>query len=280
MSCVDRRRWLVATAGLAARVAWGQRASTALPGVTVISPPLAMPGLGRERTIRVYVPPGYASGSTRYPVLYMHDGQNLFDDATAFAGEWGVDEAMDELARSRGFEAIVVGIDHGGDQRINELSPWPNPRFGAALGEAYMGFIVDVVKPFVDQRWRTRPEREQTAIIGSSLGGLVSHYAICRHGNVFGKAGLLSPAYWFSEQAFESTRTMPPRADARIYLYAGGDEGDTVEADVRRMHALLAAQRPAPALALRIEPRARHQEAAWRAVFPGAVSWLFQRDNG
>jgi predicted alpha/beta superfamily hydrolase len=103
------------------------RPSTAGASVQLITPPLHMAGLGRERSIRVYLPPSYGKGKRRYPVLYMHDGQNLFDDATSFVGEWGVDESMDALAKSQGIEVIVVGIDHGQDKRISELSPWANP---------------------------------------------------------------------------------------------------------------------------------------------------------
>ncbi len=277
----ERRRWLVAGAGLSAAAALPAWAEQSAPAgtVSVIGPPLEMPGLSRQRTLRVYLPPGHASGGARYPVIYMHDGQNLFDDATAYAGEWGVDESMDALSRSHGFQAIVVGIDHGGALRINELSPWPNPRFGAADGVAYMRFVVDVVKPFVDGRWRTLPQREHTAIIGSSMGGLISHHAVLRHGAVFGKAGLLSPSYWFSEHAYQSTRATPPRADTRLYLYAGGSEGEGVEDDVRRMHALLAAGSAPPALSLHVVPAARHNEAAWRAEFPLAVRWLFELDK-
>jgi enterochelin esterase-like enzyme len=102
------------------------------PGVQPVSAPMAMPGLGRERRIRVYLPPGYASSTRRYPVLYMHDGQNLFDEATGFAGEWGVDETLDRLARERGLEVIVVGIDNGQEHRINELKPWADAKYGPA----------------------------------------------------------------------------------------------------------------------------------------------------
>src|ERR1700750_628974 len=119
------------------------RASTAAPGVHVLAP-LAMPGLGRDRTLRLYLPPSYASApDRRYPVIYMHDGQNLFDDATSYAGEWNVDETLDAFARTRGFEAIVVGIDNGGEERLHELSPWTNPKYGPAQGQLYMAFVVD-----------------------------------------------------------------------------------------------------------------------------------------
>src|SRR6516225_1401072 len=128
------------------------RPSTAGPGVHVLAQRLAMPGLGRERTLRLYLPPSYETSPTRrYPVIYMHDAQSLFDEATSSYGqEWGVDETLDAFARQRGFEAIVVGVDHGGDERLHELSPWTNPKYGPAQGQLYMAFVVDVVKPYID----------------------------------------------------------------------------------------------------------------------------------
>ena len=254
------------------------RASTAGPGVHVLAQRLAMPGLGRERTLRLYLPPSYeTSPARRYPVIYMHDAQNLFDEATSsFGNEWGVDETMDAFARSRGFEAIVVGIDHGGDERIHELSPWSNPKYGPAQGEQYMAFVVDTVKPFIDAHYRTLADRQDTALVGSSLGGLATHYALLRYPQVFGKAAIFSPSYWFSNEAYVQTKAHPWPADARVYFYIGGNEGDESVPDVQRMLALLATTSPPPqAIALRIEPGAQHNERAWRAEFPLAVAWLF-----
>jgi predicted alpha/beta superfamily hydrolase len=254
------------------------RASTAGPGVHVLAQRLAMPGLGRERTIRLYLPPSYESApERRYPVIYMHDAQNLFDEATSsFGSEWGVDETMDEFARSRGFEAIVVGIDHGGDERIHELSPWTNPKYGPAQGEQYMAFVVGTVKPFIDAHYRTLSDRQDTAVVGSSLGGLVSHYALLRYPQVFGKAAILSPSYWFSNEVYTQTAAHPWRADTRVWFYIGGREGDESVPDVRRMLPLLAMPgRPAPEISLHIDPDAKHDERAWRAEFPRAVAWLF-----
>ena len=254
------------------------RASTAGPGVHVLAQRLAMPGLGRERTLRLYLPPSYESApGKRYPVIYMHDGQNLFDDATSYAGEWGVDETMDAFARMRGFEAIVVGIDNGGEERLRELSPWTNPKYGAAQGEQYMAFVVDVVKPFVDTHYRTRPDREDTAIAGSSMGGLISHYALLRYPQVFGKAAIFSPSYWFSNEVYTQTAAHPWPAGTRSYFYIGGREGDESVADVRRMLPLLATPDHAVRdVTLHVEPDAQHNERAWRAEFPRAVAWLFE----
>ena len=269
---------LAACATFSIPAAAARRASTAGPGVHVIARRLVMPGLGRERTIRLYLPPSYErSPARRYPVIYMHDAQNLFDEATSsFGQEWGVDETLDAFARTRGFEAIVVGIDHGGDERIHELSPWTNPKYGPAQGEQYMAFVVDVVKPFVDARYRTLGDRAHTAIAGSSLGALESHYALLRYPVVFGKAAILSPSYWYSGEVYAQTRAHPWAADARVYLYIGGREGDESVADVQRMMPLLGTPgRAGSDIALHVEPAGEHNERAWRAEFPRAVAWLF-----
>ena len=118
------------------------RASTALPGVRLLPELLAMPGLDRKRQVRLYLPPGYATSNKRYPVLYMHDGQNLFDEATAYAGEWKVDETLDALAKEGRLELIVVGIDNGQDKRMTELNAWTSQQFGPAEGREYTDFIV------------------------------------------------------------------------------------------------------------------------------------------
>jgi len=250
-------------------------ASTAQANVSLLAP-LAMPGLARERLVRLYLPPSYATApSRRYPVIYMHDGQNLFDAATAYAGEWGVDETLNELARSEGFEAIVVGIDNGGERRMNELSPYAHPRIGAAEGAQYLSFVVDVLKPLIDRRYRSLPGREHTAIMGSSMGGLISHYAIQRYPDVFSKAGVFSPSYWVAPALFEDVATRALAPDARLVLYVGGREGDMV-ADARRMHETLLRLNPSQALTLHVAPEAEHNEAAWRAEFGRALRWLFR----
>jgi len=256
------------------------RAHTAGPSVHVFTPPLALPGLGVSRRLRVYLPPGYGRGAQRYPVVYMFDGQNLFDDATSYAGEWGVDEAMDALARDDGIAAIVVGIDHGGERRMQELIPFSDWRFLPNQGEAFLVDVVDGIKPFVDANYRTRPGRADTVVFGSSLGGLEANYAIHHRPDVFGKAGVFSPSFWISDAPYEQARTARLPADARVYLYTGGREGDSAVADAERMAALLR-QRPDGAnVALRVAVDAEHNEAAWRAEFPRAVRWLFADDAG
>lgn len=270
------QRRLLLTLPLIASLPARAAPSTALPSVQVLPEPLAMPGLGRSRTLRLCLPASYASEpGKRYPVVYMHDGQNLFDAATGYAGEWGVDETMDALARETGFEALVVGIDNGGEKRNTEMAPHDHRELGQAEGRAYLDFIVGTVKPFIDAGWRTRPEREHTALIGSSLGGLISHAALLQHGEVFGRYGLFSPSYWAAPQLFDATAAARLPAGTRVHLYCGGREGGMAR-QARRMHAVLARQLPPGQLSLHIAESAEHNEAAWRAELPGALRTLFQ----
>jgi predicted alpha/beta superfamily hydrolase len=251
---------------------------TAAPNVHVL-PEMIMPGLNRSRSIRVYLPPSYEHSKRRYPVLYMHDGQNLFDAATAYAGEWGVDETLNALAKTDKLEIIVVGIDNGQEKRLLELSPWTNKRFGEAEGKQYVQFIVDTLKPSIDQHYRTLPDRKNTAIMGSSMGGFISHYAIHEYPKVFSKAGIFSPSYWYSPDVFIQTREKPLPKSAKLYLMTGAKEGDEALGDLNKMTALLQAQKhPASTLHSEVISDGEHNEKLWRAEFPKAVLWLFAKD--
>lgn len=254
-----------------------QNPSTALSNVRVIEAPFRMPGLERERKIRIYLPPNYESDTTSYPVLYMHDGQNLFDDATSFVGEWGVDEVLNDLASTKSLELIVVGIDNGGEHRIHELTAWDHPKYGKSQGKAYMDFIVNVVKPYIDGHYRTKPDRKNTAVMGSSLGGLISHYAIYHYSGVFGKAGIFSPSYWYSELVFSETEAMPLPRDTRLYLLMGQKEGQSMVLPYERMIELIKTSgHPAGNLKTKLNPEGEHNEKFWKTEFGEAVLWLFK----
>jgi len=250
------------------------RPHTAQPNVQVLAP-LMIPGLDRQRTVRLYLPPSYANSKERYPVLYMHDGQNLFDAATSFLGEWEVDESLNSLAQARHLDLIVVGIDNGGEHRNLELAPFDNEN-GKAEGDAYLAFIVEVVKPYIDAHYRTKSGRDDTGIMGSSLGGLISHYALLRYPQVFGKVGVLSPSYWYAPPLYAFTAAHPPARDSRWYFYAGGAEDEHMVDDLQRMLGVMRAGGLAPAaMTVHVVPGAAHNEAAWRAEFPRAIEWLF-----
>jgi predicted alpha/beta superfamily hydrolase len=255
-------------------------ASTAQANVALLPQLLDMPGLNRQRQLRIYLPPGYAaSGEKRYPVLYMHDGQNLFDVATAYAGEWRVDESLNALAQAGKLELIVVGIDNGQDRRITELNPWKDPdsKLGAPEGEAYLNFIVKVVKPLIDQQYRTQTDPAHTGIMGSSMGGLISHYAITQYPAVFGVAGVFSPSYWAGgAAALDHFAAKPAATDARLYLLMGEQEGGNMVSNVEKVNAaLLRSGHPPANLSLKITPGAGHNEAFWASEFERAVLWMF-----
>ena len=254
-----------------------QSQSTASSNVQVLPYDFLMDGLERQRTIRLYLPPSYQDSDKAYPVIYMHDGQNLFDDATSYAGEWGIDETLNQLAKVQKFEAIVVGVDNGGEWRMNELSPWENKRFGEAQGKEYMEFIVQVVKPYIDSNYRSKSDKENTAIIGSSMGGLISHYAIHAYPKVFSKAGIFSPSYWYSQDVFTYTQTNKAFLDARLYVMYGDKEGDGMIGDTDKMSRQLKQQgHPRNNMLFKRVPAGEHNEKLWRSEFAEAVLWLFQ----
>ncbi|WP_240485069.1 alpha/beta hydrolase [Aestuariibacter salexigens] len=249
-------------------------------GTVLINEPVVMPGLERERIIRVYLPPGYADSEELYPVLYMHDGQNLFDAKTAYAGEWQIDETLDKLAAEQSLKLIVVGIDNGQEKRMNELSPWTNPRFGEAEGMQYMRFIVDTVKPMIDRQYRTLAARQHTAIMGSSMGGLMSHFALFAFPETFSKAGVFSPSYWYADAVFDFTAARTLAKDARLAMLVGTEEGEgMVEGLTRMRDQLRKAGISEQQFTSKIVQGAEHNEAFWRDEFGAAVSWLFNNNN-
>lgn len=160
---------------------------------------LYAPQLLDSRDIFVYLPPSYESGSKRYPVIYMQDGQNLFDEAISYAGEWRVDETMEQLSLE-GIEAIVVGVANGREKRIVEYNPYSSKSRDDVEENGYLQFIINTVKPLIDQSFKTQPERENTGILGSSMGGLISVYAFFRFPMIFGMAGALSHWMWVKDQ--------------------------------------------------------------------------------
>jgi predicted alpha/beta superfamily hydrolase len=254
-----------------------QSESTATSNVQVLPYPFLMDGLDRQRTVRLYLPPSYETSDKRYPVIYMHDGQNLFDDVSSYAGEWGVDETLNQLAEQQNLEVIVVGIDNGGEFRMNELSPWGNERFGEAQGKEYMDFIVQVVKPYIDSNFRSKNDKDNTAIIGSSMGGLISHYAIHAYPEVFSKAGIFSPSYWYSQNVFSFSKLKKADLDARLYVMYGDKEGDGMISDTNNMSRQLKQQgHPRKNMVFKRVPKGEHNEKLWREEFAEAVLWLFQ----
>ena len=235
------------------------------------------------RDILVYLPPNYESEAQYYPVLYMHDGQNIFDDLTAYAGEWGVDETAQSLA-ARGLPCIVVGIPNGGEARLDEYGPWYDERLKqhTATGQGgraleYLAFLLGNVKPLVDASFRTSRLRSQTGISGSSMGGLVSLWAALEARETFGFCAALSSSFWLGGklEAFVSARVSP---DLRIYLDVGGKESNLKAQQNaylksnRKMRDLLESQ--GYDLVYLEDANGIHNEADWKRRFPGALEWF------
>jgi predicted alpha/beta superfamily hydrolase len=248
----------------------------ARPAALEVIPGVHSPELGNRRDVLVYLPPSYRSSRRSYPVLYMHDGQNLFDPDTSFAGDWGVGRIVDAAAR-RGLEAIVVGVPNMGTERLNEYSPFHDAaEGGGGKGEAYAAFVAGTLKALIDRRFRTRRSREHTVVAGSSMGGLISLYALFRHPGVFGAAGVLSPSLWFAGGAIFSAIEHAPFAPARIYLDIGALEGAEHVGNARRMRDLLLAKGYRAERELRwLESRSgRHDERSWGRRLARALPFL------
>ena len=243
---------------------------------------LPSPQLSNTRDITVYLPPSYyAAGDRRYPVLYMHDGQNLFDARTSFAGEWHVDGVID-ASSSEGLEAIVVGIPNMGAERCNEYSPFDDPKHGPAKGDAYLAYIVDTIKPIIDADFRTNRSPDQTAIVGSSMGGLISLYAPFQRPDVFGLAGVMSPALWYGERKVFDFLAHEKQPRGRIYVDVGTKEGSQELRDVTRLRDRLLeiGYRHGHDLLFMIDFGAGHNEQAWARRMKKMLKFFLLGESG
>ncbi len=245
--------------------------------------------LGNKRTILVYLPEGYDEDSeTRYPVLYMHDGQNLFDAATSYIGvEWNVDETLTRMIVSGRVEPLIVVGIHNTVDRAFEYTPAPDKARGGGGASLYADFIVNDLKPFIDLNYRTRPGRQHTGVMGSSLGGLVSLFLTWEHPDVFSKVGALSTSYgWAGGQilSYIGGRSVP--GGAKVWLDVGTAEDqtdrngdgvpDSIELHRRMRDILMRKGLSIPGTLRYVEDEgAVHNERAWAARFPRAVEFLF-----
>lgn len=239
------------------------------------------PQLDNYRDLLVYLPPSYRHDSQRrYPVIYMHDGQNLFDAVTAYAGEWQIDESCERLAVEEQIEFIIVGIPNSGRRRLFEYSPWHDAFANAGGdGDRYLSFMVDTVIPAVNTAFRTRPDASATGILGSSMGGLISVYAGLTRPDVFGLVGAMSSSLLFAGGKIFEHAELRELAGQRIYLDCGGDEFPGLRARSRRLVA--ATERMAKLLSVKgadvhlvIDLPGRHHESAWARRFPDALRFL------
>jgi predicted alpha/beta superfamily hydrolase len=237
------------------------------------------------RDVAVYLPPGYDDHpARRYPVLYMHDGQNLFDRATGFLGqEWNVDETAERLiGEGRIAPLIVVGVYNTAD-RIAEYTPAVDAQLRGGDAENYGRFLVEELKPMIDAAYRTLPDRGHTGVAGSSLGGLVSMYLALRHPEVYSRIGVVSPSVWWADEDIVNRVRAAPKTDTRIWLDTGTAEGANAQdaartvAGARRLRDALMARgwTLGGDLVYAEYPGALHNEAAWSARLGTILEYLY-----
>jgi enterochelin esterase-like enzyme len=241
------------------------------------------------RFLRVWLPPGYddaQNAGRHYPVLYLNDGQNLFETSTAFAGiEWQVDETADRLIREGTVPPmIIVGMDNTGKDRIREYMPFRSmhPRMLRVRGRYYPDFLMKEVMPFVGRNYRVATGPENTGLGGSSLGGLIALYTVMARPGVIGRLLLESPSLWASGRQLvkesRSVRIWPERIFLAVGTAEAGSEerSRTVVDDVRELAAIMRrAVLSEKRLRLVIREGAGHNEAAWAERFPEALQFLF-----
>ncbi|MFN0109587.1 MAG: alpha/beta hydrolase [Blastocatellia bacterium] len=241
--------------------------------------------LANHRNVLVYLPPGYADESKRFPVLYLQDGQNLFDTATAFNGvEWGVDETAQRLILNGRIEpVIIVAIYNLGTDRIDEYAPTVDPRQKrGGKADLYGRFLIEELKPFIDQNYRTLPSPEFTGLGGSSLGALASLYLGLKHPNVFSKLMVMSPSVWWDQgMILRFVHELRAKPTTRIWLDIGSKEGKFTPGYVRQLRDLLIAQgwRLDADLKFMDIRGGQHNESAWAKRIEPALRFLFPKQR-
>lgn len=244
--------------------------STASKNVSTFT--IEAPQLKTSKKIWIYLPQNYAvTIKKRYSVIYMHDAQNLFDAKTSYTGEWNIDEKLDSLKAP----VIIVGIEHGNEKRIDELTPFKNEKYGGGNADQYLDFIVQTLKPYIDKNYRTKTKAKNTTIMGSSLGGLVSFYGALKYPGIFGKAGVFSPSFWFSNDIY-SFAEKQSKIKTKVYFLCGDKESDDMVNDLHKMERLLDTKR-CYCLHLtksKIVKGGEHNEKLWRDGFVKTVLWL------
>jgi len=248
---------------------------SASKNVKIMDTAFFIPQLKRSRRIWLYLPPDYATSKKRYGVLYMHDGQNLFDNATSYSGEWGVDEYLDSIFKKGKKEVIVVGIDNGLTKRMSEYNPWEFQNFGRGEGDRYVDFLVKTLKPYIDKHYRTLKDKPNTFIAGSSMGGLISLYAVLKYPEVYGAAGIFSPAFWTAFRIDSAVIADAKKVHTKLFFYAGGKEGDSMVPDMKRVEKEIKERSSSP-MQEKIDENAHHNEAAWRKYFPDFYEWTVE----
>ena len=247
-----------------------------LPQIHLISDEFEMPQLNKKRKIWALLPYDYDSSDESYPVLYLQDAQNLFNEQARY-GNWEIDKKLAVMSEYKIGKIIVIAVEHAEKDRIKEYNVGKTV-LGVGQGKKYIRFITDTLKPFVDKKFRTKTEREFTGIGGSSMGGLVSIYSGLMYPEVYGKLMIFSPSLWVVPKMNFTGVEFDEPADTKIYLYAGGDESETMIDHVKKFQKNMIKNEfvaDKMKIKLSINMEGKHSETYWSDEFPKAIEWLF-----
>jgi predicted alpha/beta superfamily hydrolase len=246
-----------------------------LPQVQLISDVFVIPQLNKTRKIWALLPHDYDSSSESYPVMYLQDAQNLFNESAEF-GNWEIDKKLAVMSEYKIGKIIIIAIEHAEEDRIKEYNVGKTV-LGKGQGKKYIRFVTDTLKPYVDSNFRTKKERQFTGIGGSSMGGLISIYSGLRNPEVYGKLMIFSPSLWVVPE-LKINAEKANSADTKIYLYAGGDESATMIEHVKKFqNDLISSEfvKSKSKINLSINRQGKHSETYWSDEFPKAIEWLF-----
>ena len=247
-----------------------------LPIIEVVNEAFEIPQLDKTRRIQILLPNDYHDSTRHYPVLYLQDGQNLFDWNAPF-GNWAINEKLAILKEYNKGDVIIVAIDHGEVSRINEFTPRNEIKLGIGQGEGakYLEFMSQTLKPYIDEHYRTQTQREYTGIGGSSMGGLISLFGGILQAKTFGKVMVFSPSLWIYPDVYEEVKTSGSLANTHLYIYAGGRESKGMLPKVHQLLTNIHESNQNTKVNLVVDPNGTHSESCWSNAFPEAVEWLF-----
>lgn len=264
------------------RLNWGPFKEEYYPIAEVISENFYIPQLDRYRKVWALLPYDYHSTDKRYPVLYLQDAQNLFNEGSGF-GNWEIDKKLSILAEYGRGDLIIIAIEHGSEERIKEYIFDNDHVANGSEGKKYIRFIADTLKPFVDENYRTKKDRDNTGIGGSSLGALISIYSGFLYPEVYSKLLIFSPSLWVEPNNNFPMMNFRVPYKTKIYLYGGGQEGSKM---VKRIHIFEEYLKRWEEKKLfdfefktNINPEGTHNEFYWSQEFPRAIEWLFYNNT-
>ncbi|MFC3881870.1 alpha/beta hydrolase [Algoriphagus namhaensis] len=258
-----------------------QMESTASPNVQILSKAIPIDAQDQNRTIAVYLPANYDADTLHYSVLYFLDGQFLFDQKIFGGTEWQLDEVMDSLGDRPQEQSIIVGLYHS-DNRGQEYKPLPSSEWfsdNSFSGDQHAKWIVEQVKPWIDQRYRTKKDPQSTVIGGASFGGLMSYFMLMKYPDTFGSAVVLSPSFWVNDEVYTLHLENENLLDQKIYFNAGELEPSTIQNMEKMKETLLNHGVPESNIRSNVVKGLGHSHSAWRLGFRDAYPWIIQADK-